>query len=63
MKPRLNAAPEDESAEIRDFYASSQLEPYRGQAKPVIREVLDKHGLTLRFDDIILHIENQQLTE
>ena len=63
VRPRLNAALEDEPAEIRNFYTTSQQQQYRAETEPVIRDLLDKHGLTLRFNEIILHTGNQQLTE
>ena len=63
VRSRLNAALEVEPAEIREFYASSQEEQYRADTEPIIRDLLHRHGLNLRFDEIIHHVGKQQLIE
>lgn len=63
VRPRLNKLLKNESKEVQDIYKSSQLKKYRTDLEPIIRQSLETHGLKLKFDKIVTHIEEQNLKE
>ena len=63
VRPKLNELLKTEPKDVQDIYATSQLQQYRDEIEPMLRANLAKHGLTLRFDEIIHHTTNQNLKE
>ncbi|MGS0675214.1 spore photoproduct lyase family protein [Shewanella sp. 30m-9] len=63
VRPKLNELLKTEPKDVQDIYATSQLQQYRDEMEPMLRANLAKHGLTLRFDEIIHHTTNQNLKE
>ncbi|APD06848.1 uncharacterized protein UJ101_01329 [Flavobacteriaceae bacterium UJ101] len=63
VKPRLNKILKTETHDIQEVYASSQLKKYREEMEPLLRKSIQKHGLKLKFDEIVHHESNQNLKE
>lgn len=63
VKSRMNDVIVQEDEAIQAVYHSSQTEDYRAKLEPIVRNLLDKHGLELYFDEIIHHISDQNLVE
>ena len=63
VRPKLNELLKQESEEIRETYATSQLKQYRAEMEPIIRASLIKHDLKLKFNEIIHHVTDQNLKE
>jgi len=63
VRPRMNKLLQNESQEIQNIYKTSQLKKYREYLEPIIKKSLKKHGLKLKFNEIVTHIENQNLKE
>ncbi|MGR5236234.1 spore photoproduct lyase family protein [Vibrio alfacsensis] len=63
VRPKLNELLKDEPKEVQGIYATSQQKQYRDTMEPMLRANLAKHGLTLRFDEIIHHTSEQNLKE
>ena len=63
VRPKVKQLLQNEPPEIQEVYETSQQENYRDQLDPVIRAGIARHGLTLRFDEIIHHVGNQNLKE
>ena len=63
VRPKMNKLLKEETQEIQEVYTTSQLKKYREQIEPILRENLLKHDLKLKFDEIIHHVTNQNLTE
>ena len=63
VRPRMKELLERAPDEIRSVYEGSQGQDYRQRIEPLVFKFLDKHGLKLRFDQIIHHSGNQRLVE
>ncbi|WP_299157792.1 spore photoproduct lyase family protein [uncultured Tenacibaculum sp.] len=63
VRPKMNKLLKEESKEIQEVYTTSQLKKYREQIAPILRNNLLKHGLKLKFDEIIHHITAKNLVE
>jgi len=63
VRPKLNKLLESEPQEIQNIYSTSQLKQYREKMEPMLRASLTKHGLSLRFDEIIHHVSAHNLKE
>ncbi|PLX36331.1 MAG: radical SAM protein [Hyphomicrobiales bacterium] len=63
VRPRFREFLNNQPDEIRAIYAKSQKADYRETLEPMIRDALDRHGLGLRFGEIVHHVSNQDLKE
>ena len=63
VKSRFNQVLKEESEEIQAVYKKSQTKIYREEMEPIVKNLLKKHGLSLKFDDIVVHVEDQELRE
>ncbi|MFA8435305.1 MAG: radical SAM protein [Marinifilaceae bacterium] len=63
VKNRVNKILKEEPEEIQEVYAQSQTKKYRQDMEPIVRDLLKKHDLQLKFDEIVTHIEDQKLKE
>ncbi len=63
VRPKMNKMLQKEKKEIQEVYSTSQLKKYREEIEPILRENLLKHDLKLKFDEIVHHVTDQNLTE
>lgn len=63
VRPRMKDLVAAEPAEIQAAYAASQDADYRAEVEPLVRGLLDRHGLTLRFGELVVHVEDQALID
>lgn len=63
IRPRMNELLSAESVDVQQAYDSSQEADYRAEMEPIIRELVDRYDLDLRFGEIVNHVENQALVE
>jgi len=63
VRPKMKQLMENEPEDVRRVYAASQQGTYRTQLEPVLRAAVKKHGLSLRFGEIIHHAGKQDLKE
>lgn len=63
VRPRMNKLLNEESQEIQEVYATSQLKKYREEIEPILRDFLEKYSLKLKFDEIVHHVGKQKLVE
>lgn len=63
VPPRLREFLKDQPEDIQAVYAKSQKFEYRDRLESVIRQALENIGLKLRFNEIVHHVSDQDLTE
>jgi DNA repair photolyase len=63
VKSRFNQVLKEEPEEIQAVYKKSQTKIYREEMEPIVKSLLKKHALSLKFDDIVVHVEDQNLKE
>jgi len=63
VQGRLNKVLKEEPQEVQDVYKQSQSKAYRDEMEPMIRRLLKKYDLKLKFDEIVRHVANQNLKE
>ena len=61
VRPRLREFLKDQPANIQAVYATSQKFEYRETLEPVIRDALENNRLSLRFNEIVHHVSDQNL--
>ena len=61
--PTMKRFLEDEPLDVQEIYSGSQRRDYRNQLEPLLRKAITRHGLNLRFDEIVHHAGNQTLHE
>jgi DNA repair photolyase len=59
IRERMNVVLEGEPAELREAYANARSVEHRKALDAIVPELLAKHGLKLRFDEVIYHDEFQ----
>ena len=59
VRPRMDQLLDAEPESVQHAYRSSQGLDYRSKMEPKIRELVDRHGLDLRFGEIVDHARNQ----
>ena len=63
VRPQLQQYLKDEPSDIQAVYTASQEEFYRKKLEPILKDAVERHGLKLRFDEIIHHVGDQALSE
>ncbi len=63
VRPRMNKVLKELPKEVQDIYGSSQLPSYRDEMEPMIRRLLEKYDFDLKFNQIVTHVEEQNLVE
>ncbi|MER9303966.1 hypothetical protein [Mesorhizobium sp. M0496] len=56
---RMNLILADEAPEVREAYARARAKAHRETLDEIVEKLLGKHGLKLRFDEVIFHDEFQ----
>jgi len=59
----MKKAIKEEPIEIQEVYKSSQSKQYREELELIIRKYIDKYDFELYFNDIVLHVGKQKLSE
>lgn len=60
IRDRMNPVLENEPEEIRAAYIQARAKAHRQQLDDLIDPLLRKHGLTLRFDEVVYHDDFQK---
>ncbi len=63
VRPKMKDMLKEEPKEIQAVYAGSQEKEYRKHLEPIIRDAIERHGLKLRFGEIVHHVSDQKLVE
>ncbi|MDX3524214.1 SPL family radical SAM protein [Streptomyces scabiei] len=63
IRERMDQVLADESEEVREAYVQAQTKEHREQLDAIVAELLDKHGLRLRFEEVVHHDDNDALRE
>ncbi|MBW9275382.1 MAG: radical SAM protein [Candidatus Thiodiazotropha sp. (ex. Lucinisca nassula)] len=63
VRPKMDIVLKKEQPDIQEVYRASQLEDYRDELEPILRESLFKHQLKLKYGEIVHHVSDQELVE
>ena len=63
VRPRFKEFLKNQPEDIQAIYEHSQKAEYRENLEPIIRDTLKRHGLKMRFDEIVHHVSKQELSE
>ena len=63
VKRRFGEFLADQPQDIRAVYEDSQTVEYREQLEPILREALEHHSLSMRFNEVVHHVSKQDLRE
>lgn len=63
VRKRFNHALREEPEDVQSIYAQSQSEKYRFEMEPIIRSLIEKYQFNLIYDEIIAHVDDQNLKE
>ncbi|MBR8640463.1 radical SAM protein [Streptomyces tuirus] len=57
IRERMDAVLADEPEDVREAYVQARTKDHREQLDAIVAPLLDKHGLRLRFDEVVHHDE------
>jgi len=63
IRERMDQVLADEPEDVREAYLQAQTKEHRAQLDAIVAELLDKHGLRLRFEEVVHHDDNDALRE
>ncbi|TDD48202.1 radical SAM protein [Kribbella antibiotica] len=63
IRERMDQVLTDEPEEIRAAYLQARSKEHRAQLDVIVAELLTKHGLKLRFDEVVHHDDNDALRQ
>ncbi|MEU5318571.1 hypothetical protein AB0G67_17850 [Streptomyces sp. NPDC021056] len=53
----------DEPEDVREAYVQARTKEHREQLDAIVAELLGRHGLRLRFDEVVHHDDNDALRQ
>ncbi|PPS70209.1 MULTISPECIES: SPL family radical SAM protein [Streptomyces] len=63
IRERMDQVLADEPEDVREAYLQARTKEHREQLDTIVAELLDKHGLRLRFEEVVHHDDNDALRE
>jgi DNA repair photolyase len=63
IRERMDQVLADEPDEVREAYVQARTKEHREQLDVIVAELLVKHGLRLRFDEVVHHDDNDALRQ
>lgn len=63
IRERMSPVLAEESSDVQDAYIRARTKKHRAQLDSIVRPLLTKHGLRLRFDEVVYHDEFKKLKE
>jgi hypothetical protein len=63
IRERMDQVLADEPENIREAYLQARTKKHREQLDAIVTELLDKHGLRLRFEEVAHHDDNDALRQ
>ncbi|WP_405607113.1 hypothetical protein [Streptomyces sp. NBC_00076] len=63
IRERLDQVLADEPEEVREAYLQARTKEHREQLGANVAELLEKHGLRLRFEEVVHHDDNDSLRQ
>ncbi|WP_234382495.1 radical SAM family protein [Streptomyces dysideae] len=61
IRERMDQVLADEPAEVREAYVQARSEEHREQLDAIVASLLARHGLRLRFDEVVYHDDVDKL--
>lgn len=55
IRERMTPVLAEEPEEVRQAYAQARTKEHRDRLNPIVRNLLDRHGLVLRFNEVVHH--------
>lgn len=59
IRERMNLVLAEEEPQVREAYVQARAKAHRETLDAIVEKLLGKHGLKLRFDEVIYHDEFQ----
>jgi DNA repair photolyase len=63
IRERMDQVLAGEPDEVREAYVQARTKEHREQLDVIVAELLDEHGLRLRFDEVVHHDDNDVLRQ
>jgi DNA repair photolyase len=63
IRERMDQVLADEPDEVREAYVQARTKEHREQLDAIVAGLLAKHGLRLRFDEVVHHDDNDALRQ
>ncbi|MEU0203497.1 MULTISPECIES: hypothetical protein [unclassified Streptomyces] len=63
IRERMDQVLADEPEDVREAYLQAQTKEHREQLDAIVAELLDTHGLRLRFEEVVHHDDNDPLRQ
>lgn len=63
IRERMEQVLTDEPDEVREAYLQARTKEHRQQLDAIVADLLAKHGLRLRFDEVVHHDDNDALLQ
>ncbi|MEH0630461.1 radical SAM protein [Streptomyces stelliscabiei] len=63
IRERMDQVLADEPEDVREEYLRARTSEHREQLDAIVAELLHKHGLRLRFEEVVHHDDNDALRE
>jgi DNA repair photolyase len=63
IRERMGPVLAEESSDVQEAYIRARTKEHRAQLDGIVRPLLSKHGLRLRFDEVVYHDEFKKLKE
>ncbi|MFE7902909.1 hypothetical protein ACFU3E_36530 [Streptomyces sp. NPDC057424] len=63
IRERMDQVLAGEPEDIREAYVQARTKEHREQLDVIVAELLDKHGLRLRFEEVAHHDDNDSLRQ
>lgn len=63
IRERMDQVLADEPEDVREAYLQARTKEHREHLDAIVAELLDKHGLRLRFEEVVHHDDNDALRQ
>ncbi|KND38419.1 hypothetical protein IQ64_38500 [Streptomyces stelliscabiei] len=63
IRERMDQVLADEPEDVREAYLQARTSEHREQLDAIVAELLHKHGLRRRFEEVVHHDDNDALRE
>ena len=63
IRERMEQVLTDEPDDVREAYLQARTKEHREQLDAIVAELLDRHGLRLRFEEVVHHDDNDSLRQ